>query len=205
MLGKPVNGHEREFAVVEQLIQSGWPTAGVDAASLAIIKTERQMRRLFTHSAFQSAAFERNDVAPLRKALADRRRIGFAEMRRGFEKLSGVEIAAILGDKENGYEAGIARVRRYRNKLFHGQLTEDSLTFGELASLARKLSAWSHDIGAACNAHFGYEGFDRSYVKGYNARLIERATGLLPDLSAYRTLLKILETDDARDGLAPVT
>jgi hypothetical protein len=200
-----MNGHDREFAVVEQLIQSGWPTAGVDALSLAIIKTERQMRRLLTHVAFQSAAFDRSDVAPLRKALASKRHLGFAEMRRGFEYLSGVEIATILGDKAKGYEAGVARVRRYRNKLFHGQLTEDSLTFGELASLARELAAWSHDIGEASNAHFGYEGFDRSYVKGDNIRLIERATGLLPDLGAYRTLLKRLEADDTRGVIVPAT
>jgi hypothetical protein len=188
-----MSGHEREFAVVERLIGDGFPTAGVDALALAVIKSERQMRRLMTYSVFQSKTFERESIGELRKILAARSRIYFGGLRRGFEMLSGVAIADAFGEQAGDYETDIERVRKYRNKLFHGQLTEDFLDFSQLSELARNLSSSSKLIGDMCEAKIGYKGFDQSYIKGGNPQLVARVTELLPDLDAYKRLLVELE------------
>ena len=54
-----------EFAAVDWLVQSGVETSGVDAFALALIKAERQIRRIFTYVIFQNAF----DVRPAARRL----------------------------------------------------------------------------------------------------------------------------------------
>jgi len=49
----------------------------VDPFALALLKAERQMRRLFTHLVYQSSAFDRADVCSLRDVLVENRNIYF--------------------------------------------------------------------------------------------------------------------------------
>lgn len=182
-------GHEREFGVVELIIRDGGATAGVDALTLTVIKTERQMRRLMTHAVFQSNAFERKDVAALRDLLVAQRGIYFEQLRKGFELISGLEVADLLADNTGAYDADIDKVRHTRNKLFHGQLTNEMLGTTELLERTRRLLNWSKMLGEACLDRFGYEGFDSSYVKSAHVGLSERATERVPDLGAYGEIL----------------
>ena len=74
---------EDEFATIDILLVSEADTRGVDAFALALIKAERQMRKLFTYVVFQSPAFDTSDVGALRHCLAARRVYFGTSSRRG--------------------------------------------------------------------------------------------------------------------------
>jgi hypothetical protein len=63
-----------EFETVDIVIKSGAETSGVDAFALALIKAERQIRKLVTHLVYQFPCFGPSDVPSLRQALATSRR-----------------------------------------------------------------------------------------------------------------------------------
>ena len=54
-----------EFSTIDTLLASEAQTRGVDAFALALIKAERQMRKLFTYLVFQSPAFSAHDIKAL--------------------------------------------------------------------------------------------------------------------------------------------
>ena len=179
--------------MVELIVRDGGATAGVDALTLTVIKTERQMRRLMTHAVFQSSAFQRKDVSALRELLVAQRGIYFEHLRKRFELISGLEVADLLEDKTGAYDADIDKVRQTRNKLFHGQLTNEMLGTTELLERTQRLSNWSRLLGEACQQRFGHGGFDSSYVKCANVALNKRASELVPDLAAYGEMLARLQ------------
>jgi hypothetical protein len=51
---------EAEFATVDLIIRSNAETRGVDAFALALLKAERQIRRLFIHLVYQFPCFGEN-------------------------------------------------------------------------------------------------------------------------------------------------
>lgn len=66
-----------EFVTVDLIKAFNAETGGVDAFALALIKAERQMRKLVTHLVFQFPCFQSNDVIKLRTALANNPRVYF--------------------------------------------------------------------------------------------------------------------------------
>jgi hypothetical protein len=77
--------YEAEFKTVDLIMQSSAKTRGVDAFALALIKAERQIRKLFTHLIYQFPCFGASNVRTLRETLAANRRVYFAGFVNGFD------------------------------------------------------------------------------------------------------------------------
>ncbi|WP_157288205.1 hypothetical protein [Uliginosibacterium gangwonense] len=156
-----------EFLTVELIVASSAETRGVDAFALALIKAERQIRKIFTHLVFQSQHFSASDISMLRETLALNKRVYFEGFEKGVDALSSVPVATIVGNRYQALRAKVVESITYRNKIFHGQLTDKSLTREDLLSLTSDIQSWCLALAEGGSNHYGYDGFARnSFRKG---------------------------------------
>jgi len=165
-----------EFATVELLLNSKHETRGVDAFALSLIKAERQMRRLVTYLVYQSPCFASGDAKQLRETLQESRNVYFDGLERGFNTLYPKSVKDLVGPCYKALRDRLREAGRYRNKIFHGQLTAEYLTRDELLGYVRDIRQWCETLANAAAAEIGYDGFDRNSfrkcaIPGFHKRL----------------------------------
>ncbi len=202
-LGTPQSGaftnmttsFENAFAIIDVIREDeASTTRGVDALSLALLRSERQIRRLFTSLVFQASAFERKDVDTLKDILAKKKRQYFRHFRISFEELVGIPISALVNDFDRLSDK-MDLVGAYRNKLFHGQLTGDSLTTKHLLALEDDIPAWCGNLSDGAYQRFIYDGFEgsTSFTKRNTPEITKTIDEKLTSIGDYRAFLKELE------------
>lgn len=77
----------KEFKTVELLINSTLPTGRTDAFIIAWVKSERQVRKIFSFIVFQFPVFDKKDVTSIIEAIADRSDLYFDDFITGFDRL----------------------------------------------------------------------------------------------------------------------
>lgn len=186
---------EEAFAVVDAIRDDRESrTRGVDAFALALIRSERQIRRIFTNVVYQASAFERAHVCELNEALSQRRRLYFQNFQNAFAKLIGVAISELIADYSRLGQR-LIEAKAYRDKLFHGQLTGDSLTTEHLLLLEDDIRLWCVNLSDGAQARFGYDGFegDTSFVKTGRAEITAAVDMKIASIEDYREFLVALE------------
>jgi len=172
--------YEAEFETVDLIVRSNAETRGVDAFALALIKAERQMRRLVTHLVYQFPAFGVKEIPQLRDTLWDNRRVYFEGFERGFDALYPRSIKELVGVEYDRLRPRLNEAIDHRNKLFHGQLTSKWLTRDDLLEFVADIRSWCGALGDGAKAEIGYDGFARdSFQKSSVANLATRPTVLL--------------------------
>ncbi|NQZ79958.1 MAG: hypothetical protein HRT52_02965 [Colwellia sp.] len=155
-------GYENEFKSVDLLITSDSSTKMVDAFSLSLIKAEKQIRKLFTHLAFQSDNFNSKDSKDMREVLAGFRNVYFDGFIIGINQLSNRTLEEIFGEEyQKAYEKLITATN-YRNKIFHGQLTNENLSAQDLNVIVNDIKAWCLQLSKVAKQEFSYCGFARN-------------------------------------------
>ena len=124
--------YQEEFHTVELIRNSNAETRGVDAFALALIKAERQVRKLMTHLVFQFPCFSKSDTPELREVLANNRNIYFDGFIQGFDSICSKSIKELVGEKHDELKNLICESIEHRNKIFHGQLTNNNLSRDKL-------------------------------------------------------------------------
>lgn len=158
---------ENEFATVDLVANAGVATSGIDAFALSVIKAERQIRRLFTHIVFQCPAFTRVDIPDLRNALWERKRCYFEGFVRGIDAILPVSLEQLVGVPYPPLRDGIDNAIEVRNKVFHGQLTNQCLGQSDLLARVGEVRAWCQAVSSAGLQAVSYDGFQRnSFRKG---------------------------------------
>lgn len=173
-----------EFAVVDMIVSSKYETRGIDSFSLAVIKAERQMRKLFTHLVFQYPCFDAASAYLMREALGEGNAYYFEGFERGINAVAPVTVAAMIGGDYATLRAALAEATQIRNKIFHGQLTQNGyVSREELLERVATIKRWCKLLADAGLREFGYDGFMReSFRKGR------------PDLaSTYRVEINSIE------------
>lgn len=161
-----------EFKTVDAVIGSKADTSGVDAFALSLIKAERQARKLFTHLVYQFPVFSRKDVPTLRATLEGYKSVYFACILVGFDSLYPKSIESLIGPDYQRLKARLDEASSYRNKIFHGQLTAQSLSRRNLLSLVKDIRTWCETLGVAAFREFEYDGFGRnSFNKSSDSNL----------------------------------
>ncbi len=123
---------KHEFGTVDIILKSDFKTKGVDAFSISLIKVERQIRRIFTFLIFQHKNYKSVDGKELRKVLANNKSMYFKNFINGIDEIYTHDVETIYG---KGYKIDFELIKNYtkdRNKIFHGQLTENGLSRKEL-------------------------------------------------------------------------
>lgn len=179
-----------EFRSVDAVLDSGVGTAGVDAFALSLLKVERQARRLVTYLVFQYPCFGRHDVPALRKLLAENRRVYFNGFLVGFDTLYPRPLEQLVGAEFRRLKTRLEEAAAHRNKLFHGQLTEGSLSRSDLLAFVADLRRWSGRLSEAGELEIGYSGFGRSsFCKAEDQTLSGRLQRRIQSLADYETFI----------------
>ena len=181
----------KEFRTIALLRQSNAETRGVDAFALSLIKTERQIRRLFTYLIFQYSCFNRNSVSSLRDCLANHNRIYFDCFVRGIDAVSPRTIKQLIGAEHDQLRKTVEDAIVVRNKIFHGQVTDQRLSRKDLFDLVDQLTLWCRLLSESAMTEFGYDGFARnSYRKASEVNLSRRFKLQVGSIADYEALLK---------------
>ena len=181
-----------EFATIDAILASEAETRGVDAFALALLKAERQMRKLFTYLVFQSDAFSSRDVRALRNALSDRR-LYFRDFVLAWEKLYARPLKEIVGSDHERLYAILNNAIDFRNKIFHGQLTARYLSRKDLITLVAQIRCWCRALAAGSQSEIGYDGFGRNSFHKSASPLTDRLVTKMNDVQEYVDLLVRME------------
>lgn len=151
-----------EFKTVEILLNSPFPTGRTDAFVIAWVKSERQVRRIFSYLIYQFPVFEKKDVQPITQVITARNNLYFNNFIEGFNSLYSKTYRDIVGASYDGLKADLVRINKFRNKIFHGQPTGQSLDASQLCSETEKIQRWCFEIANKMQSEIGYDGFTRN-------------------------------------------
>lgn len=154
--------YSEEFQTVDLIIDSKAETRGIDAFALSLIKAERQLRRIVTHLIYQFPCFSTNDAGSLRKTLGENRKVYFDGFERGFDKLYSRTVKALIGLEYDSLRSRLTQAIELRNKIFHGQLTNQNLSRDDLFGYVSDIRAWCLKLAGAAESEFAYDGFTRN-------------------------------------------
>ena len=155
----------QDFATVDLILESDFVTRGVDSFVLSLIKAEKQLRRIFTYLIFQNTAFTHLDYFDLRTTLANNRKLYFESFIKGINIISPRPIKDIYGED---YETDLNSLLLFtndRNKIFHGQITQDGLSRQDLLNRVEIIKKWCKTLGNNFLLDIDFDGFSDSYRK----------------------------------------
>jgi len=152
---------EQEFATVETLWHSAGETRRVDALLLSWVKYEKQLRRLFCFLVYQHPMVTDTTINSVIGVLANNSSLYPETFIRGIKALGVTPVPALIGSQHATLAAEITRIKKYRNKLMHGQATGLSIQSAQLERDVKWLVAWVEALAAGAEAAFGYDGLRR--------------------------------------------
>jgi len=185
---------KHEFSTVDLLITSNFETRGVDAFILALIKVEKQMRRIFTFLIFQHSNFsETKHALELRDVLSDNRDMYFENFINGIDKIYSKSVKSIYGENYNEDLEKIKEIVKDRNKIFHGQITSKKLSRKELLEKVEILKNWSKKVAEKFEAEIGYDGFARNSYQKAKKELNLISINDFSSVEKFKTLLEEID------------
>lgn len=156
------NSFMDEFKSVEILLKSPYPTGRTDAFVIAWVKSERQVRRIFSYLIYQFPVIERKDVPSIIQAITARDNLYFNDFIKGFNSLYPKTYKDIVGASYDDLKAELVRINKFRNKIFHGQPTGQSLSAKQLCDEIEKIQNWCFKVANKMQNEIGYDGFSRN-------------------------------------------
>jgi hypothetical protein len=151
-----------EFATVDTLWRSTGKTRRVDALMLSWVKYEKQLRRLFCFLLFQHPKIGADKIDEVIAVLAENRRLNPEAFIAGIEALGVTPVPNLLGSNYDKLWSEITRIRTYRNKLIHGQITGQGIKSPQLERDVLWIIEWIACLAAAADSTFGYDGLKRN-------------------------------------------
>ena len=121
-----------EFATVEALWHTTYETRRVDALVLSWVKYEKQLRRLFSFFVFQHPKITADKLDEVIAAFAESRNLYPETFISGIKQLGITPLPKLLGDSYTKLWLEITRIKKYRNKIMHGQLTGQGIKSHQL-------------------------------------------------------------------------
>ena len=151
-----------EFATVEAIWDTDGETRRVDALVLSWVKYEKQLRRLFSFFVFQHPKITASTLDAVILAFADNRNLYPETFISGIKALGVTPLPQLLGSSHAQLWSEITRIKKYRNKLMHGQLTGQGIKSLQLERDVIHIVNWISAVAHASDAAFGYDGLRRN-------------------------------------------
>ena len=151
-----------EFATVETLWHSRGNTRRVDALMLSWVKYEKQLRRLFCFLLFQHPEIGADKIDQVIAVLAENRRLYPETFIKGITALGVTSVPDLLGPRYATLSREIARIKTYRDKLMHGQITGQGIKSPQLERDVLWIVEWVACLATAAEIAFGYDGLKRN-------------------------------------------
>src|SRR6266446_5452327 len=140
---------KEEFATVEALWHSTAKTRRVDALMLSWVKYEKQLRRLFCFFIFQHPKIGADQVDDVIAVLAESRSLYPETFTVGIGELGVTTVKDLLGERYVELSREVARIKRYRNKLMHGQISGQNIKSSQLERDVLWIMDWAASLAAA--------------------------------------------------------
>lgn len=159
---------QREFATVDLLLQCQEQTGCTDAFILSWVKVEKQIRRVFTYTAFQFPALSKKDI--ISTVLKFKPTAG--NYISGFNALSSTSFQHLIGNRYGKLWPQLEGIRKkYMNKILHGQLTGYALDSKTLCDQVEIMRGWVVLVAEKLTPEIGYDGLEpNSFRKANMAR-----------------------------------
>jgi hypothetical protein len=153
---------QEEFETVQILWTSEARTRRVDALALSWIKYEKQLRRLFSFFVFQHPKISKGQLDAVISVFADSRNLYPETFIAGIKELGVTPIQDLMGDSYRRLWPELKRIKRYRNKILHGQNTGENIKSTALERDVVLLVDWISSLANVSRAAFGYDGLKRN-------------------------------------------
>lgn len=153
---------KEEFATIEALWNTTAETKRVDCLVLSWVKYEKQLRRLFSFFVFQHPNITEEDVGDVVSTFAENNRLYPETFVEGITRLGVASVSEIIGDSYEELWSEIDRIKSYRNKIMHGQLTGKDLQCSQLENDVIMIVRWMAALADAADAAYGYGGVSRN-------------------------------------------
>lgn len=154
-----------EFATVEAIWNTDAEARRVDALALSWVKYEKQLRRLFSFFVFQHTTITADTLDDAISAFAGNSKLYPETFIAGIEALGLKSLPQILGETHGKLWPEIVRIKDYRNKIMHGQLTGQKIQSPQIEKDVIFIVDWVSAVANAANAEFGYDGLKRNTYK----------------------------------------
>lgn len=153
---------KQEFATVEALWHSTGETKRVDALVLSWVKYEKQLRRLFCFLLFQHPKITKKNIEQVVGVLAKERNLYPDTFIAAIAALGVTSVPDLLGRRHAELAPEILRIKKYRNKLIHGQVSGQGIKSPQLERDVLCIMRWVHCLAGAAELTFGYDGLKRN-------------------------------------------
>ncbi|HIF9215998.1 TPA: hypothetical protein ACX6QF_001479 [Photobacterium damselae] len=183
---------EKEFKTVDLLLALDHiehPTKMVDAFSLSRIKAERQVRKIFTYLVFQNTHLTSDHVNELRSVLAEFKNVYFEGFINGINVLSNKSLEELYGENYEESISNLENANNHRNKIFHGQLTNEKLGCEDLDIVIENIKQWCFKLSDAAQKEYGYCGFGRNSFQKSNSDISKNIITPINNPSEYRQFI----------------
>ncbi len=131
----------------------------MDAFCLSWIKLEKQLRKISANLIYQASDIKPADQKRLRDALHSHGSLSHTSFIGTIRHLTGVRVSDLIGDRYDYLKKAADASYRSRQKIFHGQQTDQSLTRDTLMSRVGEIREWCELLAAGAADRFGYDGF----------------------------------------------
>jgi hypothetical protein len=160
-----------EFATIDALWKSGAETRRVDALLLSWVKYEKQLRRLFCFLVFQHPDMgQKEEIDKIIAVIAANNQLFPETLIAGIKELGVKPVNDLLGARWIVLSKELERIKDYRNKLIHGQMTGRGLSSDYLERDVIVMVDWIHSLGEAARNEYGYDGIGRNTYRHAKAR-----------------------------------
>jgi hypothetical protein len=184
-------GYEEEFATVELLLHSKTRTGRTDAFIISYAKLEKQPRRLFCYLIFHYPNINISHFNAIVAILESKRYLDFDNYIKGIDALYPKSYETIIGSQiySTFMKSNFKRIKEYRNKILHGQLTGHKLSANELRTEVEIIRGWCKQSAVSMKREINYDGLEwNAFRKNIQRELaseykIKRLT--LPELDAF--------------------
>lgn len=155
--------YSEEFKTVDLILESDSVTKYIDSFCLSLIKSEKQVRKIFTYLIFQHPNLTKSDIVELRKALADNKGVYFRHFILGINNIYAKPFAEIYGENfDSDFTFINDEFKKIRDKVFHGQITEEGKDEKDLSDAIEKIREWSLQVNNNFQNEIGFGGFERN-------------------------------------------
>jgi hypothetical protein len=151
-----------EFATVESIWLSSGETRRVDALILSWVKYEKQLRRLFCFLLFQHPNVGDSEIDDLINVLVENNKLYPHTLIRGINQLSPQSVSKLIGPRYSILVPEVNRIKKYRNKLVHGQTTGMKIRSPQLERDVLWLVDWVSSLAEGAENSLGYDGLRRN-------------------------------------------
>ena len=180
-----------EFQTVEILLKSPFKTGRTDAFIVAWVKREKQVRRIFTYLIYQFPSFSKKNVTDITNIIASKQNLYLKNFIKGFNALYPKTFKEIIGSEFDRLEAELNEIRKYRNKILHGQLTGQSLNSDQLTNKIHTIQEWCSLVAMKMSKEIGFDGFARNSFRKYKQKqLADSYKHQIADLKALNCFIE---------------